>query len=183
MSGTWMVVNERGQQVGKVSSVPILSLEKGERVSYRSDVFFDYDSRGLSKEKRNILIQKSENKGCVATIETETWVVPGKYEHIFNVIGNNPIVVGKMVEDLLYSFTQVDFDWTKIAKKSFMPRLESFWKRFKYLSRWLFTGKTQEIRRPKIKRIGLRPKYQEKFQLKTGTYLKKLPKKGINSGN
>lgn len=172
---SWIIVNERGQQVGKTSAVPILSLENGERISYRSDLYFGINDFGCpANEKKTMNVYR---KDCKAIIEIEN-CSKGKYSYIFTVVGTDPVIVCEMVEELSRKFFNVtDIDWKDIIRGPFLPALKSFKERFNYIFRWLFTGKTEKVRRLKIKRIGLRPKYQEKFQLKTNTYLKKLPKR------
>lgn len=181
---SWIIVNERGQQVGKTSAVPILSLDNGERISYRSDLYFGINDFGCpANEKKTMNVYR---KDCKAIIEIENYS-KGKYSYIFTVVGTDPVIVCEMVEELSRKFFNVtDIDWKDILRGPFLPALKSFSERFKYLFRWLLFSEKNEkkVKRPKIRRIGVKnPKDQLAHIPPLGTYLKKLPKRETKSDN
>lgn len=152
--GTYVLVNEYGFKVGgKESSVPILKLGKGERISYWSSFVYDTLDRGFLQQNADNYVRCINRDGCQAFLETKKTDIGGEYRHSFSVIGTNVKIVNETISELLYYFGMVEIDWSTISRKpqlSFLPALKSFKERFKYLFGWLLYGDEKKEKEQKL---------------------------------
>lgn len=132
MLGTYTRLDSDNRSI-ETSILPILSLKKGETISFRSNLIVDDNSYGL-KEGCNVFSQEIERKNCVAVIKTEH-EGEYKYFHSFTVTGTDTSEVNEMIQELsLRVFNQSD------DVKPLFTKTKSFFKRFRYLLKWLFAG-------------------------------------------
>ena len=139
--GTYCIVNERSQIMTKESSVPIIGgLKPGERISFYSTG--DYED----KTKRPFQ-EEIHWEGCVAMIETKTWISVGGYVHHFKVYGVDPEKVGQLidrVDTMLHGVVIIPAKEIGLGQ-SLLPHLKTFAQRVFYLWRWLVFDKQTVI--------------------------------------
>lgn len=133
--GTYLIVNKRGLQVGKPSSVPVLELWEGERVSYQSDLINYTTDKG---QKSNLHIHRGN---CTAEINIDDGI------YNFTVVGDDPKTVNYLIHSIRHKFGAEDISLSIVRC---LPEWKSFSERFKYLFGWLLYGNEKKEKEQKL---------------------------------
>lgn len=131
----YALVNKQGYVVVK-SSLPILEVPLNHRISYRSD-------RSIESEKK-LDIRRFHCMGCQGKIEPTILLK----HYSIEVVGTNPITVERTIRVIEQFLGIKDVDLAKIVGEKELPelpglpKLQSIWKRLKFLWNYIFHGQT-----------------------------------------
>ena len=121
LDSTYALVTDYGRLVeGSVSSVPILKVGPGQRISYRSATIYD--------EVPTPFRRHVKKGGCDAYVTTRKVCSDSsdhQYAHEISVLGNDPNELEEMIEYLMHLIETASIRFQ-------LPEIERFWKRIKF---------------------------------------------------